>query len=64
MRAIEMALMELPPDWRMAVVLRDIEGLSTDEAAAVVGIGPAAFKSRLHRGRMRLRELVEPYLTS
>jgi RNA polymerase sigma-70 factor, ECF subfamily len=64
MRALEMALLALPPDWRMAVVLRDIEGLSTEEAAAVVGIGPAAFKSRLHRGRMRLRELVEPYLTS
>lgn len=64
MRALEMALMELPPDWRIAVVLRDIEGLSTEEAAAVVGIGPPAFKSRLHRGRMRLRELIEPYLTS
>ncbi len=63
MRALEMALMQLPADWRMAVVLRDIEGLSTEEAAAVVGIGPAAFKSRLHRGRMRLRELIEPYLT-
>ena len=37
MRALEMALMELPPDWRVAVVLRDIEGLSTEEAAAVVG---------------------------
>lgn len=64
MRALEMALMELPPDWRIAVVLRDIEGLSTEEAAAVVGIGAPAFKSRLHRGRMRLRELIEPYLTS
>lgn len=63
MRALEMALMQLPPEWRMAVVLRDIEGLSTDEAAAVVGVGPAAFKSRLHRGRMRLRELIEPYLS-
>jgi RNA polymerase sigma-70 factor, ECF subfamily len=63
MRALERGLTELPPDWRIAVVLRDIEGLSTDEAAAVVGIGPAAFKSRLHRGRMRLRELVEPYLS-
>lgn len=63
MRALETALMQLPPDWRAAVVLRDIEGLSTDEAAAIVGIRPAAFKSRLHRGRMRLRELIEPYLS-
>lgn len=56
------ALRELPEDWRVAVVLRDIEGLSTEEAAAVVGIRQAAFKSRLHRGRMQLRGLIEPYL--
>jgi RNA polymerase sigma-70 factor, ECF subfamily len=46
------ALAKLPADWRAAVVLRDIEGLSTDQAAAVVGVRRAAFKSRLHRGRM------------
>jgi uncharacterized protein (DUF427 family) len=44
------------------VVLRDIEGLSTEEAAAATGIRVAAFKSRLHRGRMELRSLLEPYL--
>ena len=59
---LERALAELPADWRAAVVLRDIEGLSTDQAAAVVGVRPAAFKSRLHRGRMQLRVLLEPYL--
>ena len=59
---VERALAELPGDWQAAVVLRDIEGLSTDEAAEVVGIRPAAFKSRLHRGRMQLRALLEPYL--
>ena len=53
---------QLPEEWRTAVVLRDIEGLSTEEAAAVVGLRPAAFKSRLHRGRMQLRRLLEPYL--
>jgi RNA polymerase sigma-70 factor (ECF subfamily) len=56
------ALGELPEEWRSAVVLRDIEGLSTEEAAAVVGVRAAAFKSRLHRGRMQLRVLLEPYL--
>jgi RNA polymerase sigma-70 factor, ECF subfamily len=59
---LEEALAQLPDDWRAAVVLRDIEGLSTREAAEVVGLRPAAFKSRLHRGRMRLRDLLEPYL--
>ena len=61
-RVLEHALAQLPPELRAAVVLRDIEGLSTQEAAAVVGIRQAAFKSRLHRGRMRLRALLEPYL--
>jgi RNA polymerase sigma-70 factor, ECF subfamily len=61
-RAVAMALAQLPVEWRAAVVLRDIEGLSTEEAAQVVGVRQAAFKSRLHRGRMRLRMLLEPYL--
>jgi RNA polymerase sigma-70 factor, ECF subfamily len=61
---LERALAQLPADWRAAVVLRDLEGLSTAEAAEVSGIREAAFKSRLHRGRMRLRELLEPYLGS
>ncbi|MDQ6835191.1 MAG: sigma-70 family RNA polymerase sigma factor [Actinomycetota bacterium] len=59
---LDRALSELPSDWRVAVVLRDIEGLSTEEAASVVGVRQAAFKSRLHRGRMQLRPLLEPYL--
>jgi RNA polymerase sigma-70 factor (ECF subfamily) len=56
------ALDQLPVEWRAAVVLRDIEGFSTEEAAEIVGVGQAAFKSRLHRGRMQLRALLEPYL--
>jgi RNA polymerase sigma-70 factor (ECF subfamily) len=61
-RVLEQALDELPAEWRDAVILRDIEGLSTEDAAEVVGVRQAAFKSRLHRGRMRLRALLEPYL--
>jgi RNA polymerase sigma-70 factor (ECF subfamily) len=59
---LERALAKLPADRRAAVVLRDIEGLSTEQAAAVMGVRQAAFKSRLHRGRMKLRALLEPYL--
>jgi RNA polymerase sigma-70 factor, ECF subfamily len=55
-------LAQLPEEWRTAVVLRDIEGLSTEDAAAVVGLRAAAFKSRLHRGRMELRTLLETCL--
>ena len=61
-QTLERALEALPMEWRAAVVLRDIEGLSTHDAAEIVGIGEAAFKSRLHRGRMQLRALLEPYL--
>jgi RNA polymerase sigma-70 factor (ECF subfamily) len=61
-QTLERALDQLPADWRAAVVLRDIEGLSTEEAAEIVGVGQPAFKSRLHRGRMQLRALLEPYL--
>ena len=61
-QTLERALEQLPMEWRAAVVLRDIEGLSTHEAAEIVGVGEAAFKSRLHRGRMQLRALLAPYL--
>jgi RNA polymerase sigma-70 factor (ECF subfamily) len=59
---LEQALAQLPSDLRAAVVLRDLEGLSTEEAAAVAGVRQAAFKGRLHRGRMQLRVLLEQYL--
>ena len=50
-----MALAELPPAYRTAIVLRDFEGLSTQQAAQIVGISQAAFKSRLHEARLRVR---------
>lgn len=59
--AVEEALGELPLDYRTAVTLRDVEGLSTTEAAEVLGIGERALKSRLHRGRMALREKLDHY---
>ena len=52
------ALSELPEQAREVVVLRDVEGLSTREAAGVLGISEGAVKIRLHRARTRLRELV------
>jgi RNA polymerase sigma-70 factor (ECF subfamily) len=56
------ALAELPADARVAVVLRDLEGMSTGEAGGVAGVRPEAFKSRLHRGRVQLRARLGPYL--
>ena len=60
--AVDVALAQLPPELRAAVILRDLEGLSTNEAAAAAGVRPAALKSRLHRGRLALRPLLAPYL--
>lgn len=54
-RELERAVRSLPATQRAAVVLRDVEGLSTREAAELVGIREAAFKSRLHSGRLKLR---------
>lgn len=54
--AIQAGLLGLPEAYREAVVLRDVEGLSAEEAAEVLGIEVGALKSRLHRGRMELRQ--------
>ena len=55
-RRLVAALMELPTIYRVPVLLRDIQGLSTDEASAVLKLKPQTLKSRLHRGRLILRE--------
>ncbi len=57
-RAIGRALAELPAALRTAIVLRDVEGLSTQEAADIAGVSQAAFKSRLHQARLRVRAAV------
>ena len=56
--ALARALAELPPALRTAIVLRDVEGLSTQEAAEIAGIGQAAFKIRLHQARLRVRAAI------
>jgi RNA polymerase sigma-70 factor (ECF subfamily) len=56
--ALELAIGKLAPPYRTALVLRDVEGLSTREAAKIAGIGEAAFKSRLHQARLRVRASV------
>ena len=50
------ALTFLPEVYRIPVILRDIQGLSTEEASAVLKVKPQTLKSRLHRGRLILRE--------
>ena len=53
------ALAAVPRAYRVVVVLREIEGLSTREVAEVMGISEANVKTRLHRARLLLREHLE-----
>ena len=55
---IQEALNALPPHFRAAVVLCDIEGLTYEEVAETLGIKLGTVRSRIHRGRARLRELL------
>jgi RNA polymerase sigma-70 factor (ECF subfamily) len=54
--ALERAVRDLPLDFRAALILRDVEGLSTSEAAEILGLSEAALKSRLHRARASVRD--------
>lgn len=53
---VQQALDALAPDYRAAVVLCDIEGLSYEEIAATLGIKLGTVRSRIHRGRTQLRD--------
>jgi DNA-directed RNA polymerase specialized sigma24 family protein len=53
---VQQALDALPPDFRAAVVLCDIEGLSYEEIAATLDVKLGTVRSRIHRGRALLRE--------
>lgn len=56
---IEAALAQLQPDFRVAVVLCDVEGLSYDEIATVLDVKIGTVRSRIHRGRSMLRKALE-----
>ena len=56
---IQAALDALAPEFRAAVVLCDIEGLSYEEIAATLGVKLGTVRSRIHRGRAQLREALE-----
>jgi RNA polymerase sigma-70 factor (ECF subfamily) len=60
---VERALAEMPVRYRMAVVLRDLEQLSTSEAASALGLAVPTLKTHLLRGRLMLREALAPHFT-
>jgi len=58
-RAIQAKLDQLPPDQRIAVILSDVQGLCYEEIAQVTGVSLGTVKSRLSRGRARLRDYLQ-----
>ena len=58
---VERAVASLPMRYRMAVLLRDLEQLSTAEAAVALGLGIPTLKTHLLRGRLMLREALAPH---
>lgn len=63
-KVIEAAMKTLSDDYREALILRDVEGLSAEEAAEVAGIEVGALKSRLHRARVQLKQSLSAVLNT
>ncbi len=63
-RLVETEVMKLPVKYRVALLLRDLEELSTEEAAAVLGLSIPGLKARVLRGRLLLRESMAPYFST
>jgi RNA polymerase sigma-70 factor, ECF subfamily len=59
---VRRALAEIPPVFRSAVILRDLEGLSYEEVAEVLEVSVGTVKSRILRGRRILKEILDPLL--
>ena len=62
-QALVRALKDMPLLYRAPVILRDVQGLTTEEASAVLHVKEQTLKSRLHRGRLMLREHLADFAT-
>jgi len=59
---LERAIKGLPDDYRTALVMHDVEGLSNPDIAETLGISLPAVKSRVHRSRLWVRKQLSDYL--
>jgi len=59
---VHACIRQLPDSYRTILQLRDIEEFDTDQTAGILGISRSAVKTRLHRARAALRELLEPIM--
>jgi RNA polymerase sigma-70 factor (ECF subfamily) len=62
-KLLERAIGDLPDPFRTVFVLREIEGLSAEETAEILDVPVATIKTRLHRGRRRLHEMLAPEMS-
>lgn len=62
LEVLERAIDGLPPDYRTALVMHDVEGLSNSDIAETLGISQPAVKSRVHRSRLWVRKQLVDYL--
>ncbi len=58
-RIVQQAILTLEPTFRECLVLRDVEDLSYEEIGSITGLPAGTVKSRIHRARAQLKELVE-----
>ena len=61
---IERAVAELPEAFRLAFILREVEGMDTEEAASILDISPETLRTRLHRAKQRLRASLDEEFAS
>lgn len=57
-KAVKEAIQQLPPQYRLILVLRDIEGFSVEETSKITGLSQANVKVRLHRARNQVKEIL------
>jgi RNA polymerase sigma-70 factor (ECF subfamily) len=62
-KKLEDAILALPKDYRIVLVLRDQEGFSTRQTAEILGITQTLAKVRLHRARLAMRQALADYLS-
>jgi RNA polymerase sigma-70 factor, ECF subfamily len=61
---VEREILRLPPKYRLAVMLRDIQQMSAEEAAQALGLGVPTLKTHLLRGRLMLRDALAPHFAA
>ena len=59
---VQRSIAQLPEIYRIVLLLRDIEGVDTEETAGMLEVSAGVVKTRLHRARQALRTLLDPYV--